>query len=205
MKTGYILVTPARNEENSIRDTIESVVNQTVIPSKWAIVSDASTDRTDVIIKAYAERYDWIKYLRKSSRREKGFASKVESFNMGLQSIISEEYSFIGNLDADIAIDSDYFERVINAFINNSKLGICGGRVFERRNNSLRNRKSSITSVAGAVQLFRKKCYEQIGGYLPLRYGGIDSAAEITARSKGWDVQTIADLQVIHNGPVTTG
>lgn len=203
--TRYILITPARNEEEYILSTIESVICQSIKPIKWAIVSDASDDKTDDIIQYYAALHHWIVYLRKDIRTVTGFASKVESFNLGLETIANEESAFIGNLDADICIKPDYYELILDEFYNKPTLGICGGRVFEKIGTTFRKRKSSVNSVAGAVQLFRKECFKQIGGYLPLKHGGIDSAAEIIARSKGWEVQTIADIHVTHNGPVITG
>jgi biofilm PGA synthesis N-glycosyltransferase PgaC len=53
----YVLVTPARNEQDFIELTIRSMVAQTVKPLKWVIVSDGSTDRTDEIVEGYAANH----------------------------------------------------------------------------------------------------------------------------------------------------
>ena len=201
----YVIITPARNEEKSIRATIESVISQYILPEKWVIVSDASTDNTDAIIKQYLKTCKFIHFIRKDVRKESGFASKVSAFNIGYKAMSGVEYSFIGNLDADISFGPAYFERVLKEFKYNPKLGISGGRVYENINSRFHKRKSSSSSVAGAVQMFRKQCYDQIGGYIPLANGGIDAAAEIIARSKGWQVKTIMDLPVLHAGRVLTG
>ena len=201
----YVLITPARNEEASIQQTIESVIRQSVLPLKWVIVSDASEDRTDEIVKQYCKSCAFLQFIRKERRLTTGFASKVEAFNTGFQIIAEEDYAYIGNLDADIILEPLYFETVLNEFRNNTNLGIAGGRVYENIDNTIHKRKSSVTSVAGAVQLFRRACFEQVGGYIPLKNGGIDTAAEIIARSKGWEVKTLVNVPVLHAGPVRTG
>ncbi|GAH63720.1 unnamed protein product, partial [marine sediment metagenome] len=64
MKTKYVLITPAHNEEQLIEGLIKSVLAQTIPTQKWIIVDDASTDTTGEIIKRYAGQYDFITYLR---------------------------------------------------------------------------------------------------------------------------------------------
>ena len=80
----YVLITPARNEEAFIELTMKSVVNQTVRPVKWVIVSDGSTDSTDAIVKKYAAEHDWIELITMPERRERHFAGKVNAFNQEL-------------------------------------------------------------------------------------------------------------------------
>lgn len=201
----YVLITPARNVEKSIQRTIDSVVHQSILPLKWVIVSDASVDKTDEIVLKYCSLYNFIHFIRKNIRNEESFSSKVSAFNLGFDFINKMNYEYIGNLDADVFLEPKYFEVIYQEFRSNPKLGIAGGRVYEQIGNKIFNRKSSVTSVAGAVQLFRKTCFEQIGGYIPLKHGGIDSAAEIVARSRGWEVKSLSNLTVLHNGPVLTG
>src|SRR5579871_3181555 len=80
----YVLVTPARNEAQFIGLTIEAVAAQTVLPRKWAIVSDGSTDGTDEIVLRYAAQHDWIELVRLPVRAERHFAGKVMAINAGL-------------------------------------------------------------------------------------------------------------------------
>src|SRR5271156_1424691 len=79
----YVLITPARDEARFIEETIKSVVAQTVLPLKWVIVSDGSTDGTDDIVKRYIPEYPWIELLRMPERQERNFAGKVLAFNAG--------------------------------------------------------------------------------------------------------------------------
>jgi len=85
------------------------------------------------------------------------------------------------------------------------KIGIAGGWIYQVDDGKVRPFLISRNSVSGAVQLFSKECYEQIGGYLPIPAGGVDSAAEIMAREKGWEVRTIRELIVLHHGKMLTG
>ena len=120
----YILITPARNEEMFIGDTIKSVISQTLVPKKWVIISDGSTDRTDDIVKGYVKKYDWIKLLRMPEHRDRHFAAKVQCFNRGYEEVKHLDYDIIGNLDADITFESDYLEFLLNKFAEDPRLGV---------------------------------------------------------------------------------
>lgn len=204
-KHRYVLITPARNEEKNIKKTIESVISQTVLPLKWVIVSDGSTDATDKIAKKYAKENNFITFIRIEKQKDSGFSSKVYAFNAGFNKIKSTEYDFIGNLDADVSFSPDYFNNILKKFDKDKHLGICGGVILEFYKNNYRTRKVSLNSVAGAVQLFRRQCYEDVGGYIPLKLGGIDTAAEIIARSRGWKVKSFPEFLVYHNERILTG
>ena len=201
----YVLITPAKNEEANICKTIESVIAQTVLPSAWVIVSDGSTDRTDELVKEYEKKHPFIHFLRNESPAAKDFSSKVNAFNKGFAALKIKNYSFIGNLDGDVSFEPNYFGKIISLMQQQPKLGIAGGLVHEVYNGQVKPMKTSLNSVAGAVQLFRRECFEGIGGYMPIKMGGIDSAAEICARAQGWDVITYPKFKVFHHGRVLTG
>jgi poly-beta-1,6-N-acetyl-D-glucosamine synthase len=202
---GYMIITPARNEERVIENTIQSVVSQTVKPDKWVIISDCSTDRTDEIVQDYCGKHPFIQLIRSSGDEQRNFGSKVAAFNVGYRTLAGLEYEFIGNLDADVSFAPDYFENLLERFAQVPKLGIGGGIILELVGNKFVSQNISTNSVAGAVQLFRRACYEGIGGYRALPGGGIDAAAEIMARHQGWLVQTFPDLLVRHHRRVTSG
>jgi hypothetical protein len=113
------------------------------------------------------------------------------------------DFAFIGNLDADIAFDSDYFARLLEKFRQRSKLGVSGGYIHDKgQDGQFHNRLGNSTrSVAHAVQLFRRACFEEVGAYAPLPYGGPDTHAETMARMKGWEVESFPDLVVRHYRP----
>lgn len=201
----YVLLTPARNAAKTLAKTLDSVVAQSVRPARYVIISDGSIDHTDELAQLYAKKYDFILFKKVEHDKTAGFAGKVRAINAGMKELHDAQYDFIGNLDADISFEPHYFETIFHLFDEDKKLGIAGGHICELVDSKCTPQAISPNSVAGAVQLFRKECFFQIGGYLPLQSGAIDAAAEIIARSKGWHVKTVFDLKVIHHGPVLTG
>jgi biofilm PGA synthesis N-glycosyltransferase PgaC len=201
----YVLITPAKNEQANIERLIEAVLAQTVLPRKWVIVDDGSTDRTGEIVASYAERNPFIQMVTVQKSSQRDFASKAHGFSAGFQQLSGLDYDFVGNLDADVSFAPDYFERLLGKFSANPRLGIAGGIILERVGEQFIPQRISSNSVAGAVQLFRAQCFLDIGGYVPLRHGGIDAVAEIMARMHGWTVRTIAELSVRHYRRVSTG
>jgi poly-beta-1,6-N-acetyl-D-glucosamine synthase len=194
----YVLVTPARNEAAFIEQTIKSVVSQTVLPLRWVIVSDGSTDGTDEIVKNYAAEHTWIELVRMSERIERHFAGKVDAFNAGYSQVKDMNYDIIGSLDADISFDPEYFDFLLDKFAQNPELGLAG-TPFREEAGQYDYRFTSIEHVSGACQLFRKECFESIGGYVPIKGGGIDLVAVITARIKGWQTRTFPEKYSKHH------
>jgi biofilm PGA synthesis N-glycosyltransferase PgaC len=199
----YVLITPARNEAAFIELTIKSVIGQTVWPIKWVIVSDGSIDRTDDIVKQYAKEYDWIELVRMPERRERHFGQKVACFKAGCERMKDVAYNILGNLDADLSFDPDVFEMLIGKFEANPRLGV-GGAPFREGEGTYDFRFSSVEHVSGACQLFRRECFEQIGGYTPMKGGGIDVVAVLTARMKGWETRTFPERSLLHHRPMGT-
>ncbi|MEE9168708.1 MAG: glycosyltransferase family A protein [bacterium] len=201
MKESYVLITPARNVEAYIEKTIQSVVRQTVLPKRWVIVSDASSDRTDEIASRYAQEYDFIQFIRIRDRAVKSFASKVKTFEAGYNQLVALDYDYIGNLDADLTFDKDYYATILKKFQENSKLGIAGGNRFAIHNRKCMREFSNPWSVCAGVQLFRRRCYEDIGGYVFVDRME-DCVAEVMARLRRWEVQSFDDVRVYHHRPV---
>jgi poly-beta-1,6-N-acetyl-D-glucosamine synthase len=201
----YVLVTPARNEESYIERTIQSVLSQTQLPERWVIVSDGSTDRTDSIVEKYRHEHSFISLLRAQRDGGPNFGSKVKAFQAGYRELANQKYSLIGNLDADVTFTPEYFKTMVSKFQNDPCLGIAGGVICELMDGKYSPQKISMNSVAGAVQLFRRECFEGIGGYIPIKSGGIDAAAEILARMHGWTVSTFPGIEVMHHRRVMTG
>jgi hypothetical protein len=200
----YVIITPARNEEAFIEEVIHAVIAQTVTPVKWIIVSDGSTDRTDEIVKKYLDAYKWMQLIRMPERRERHFAAKVLCFNAGYKALSETKYDIIGNLDADITFDKDYFEFLMQKFQDNPRLGVSGTPFVELTGKSYDYRYVNQEHVSGACQLFRKACFEEIGGYTPIKGGAIDWVAVTTARMKGWKTWTFTEKTCTHHRPMGT-
>lgn len=193
----YVLLTAAKNEADFIERTLESVARQTVLPVRWVITSDGSTDRTDEIVKTYASRHAFIEFARRESADERDFRSKAIAVRHGYERVRHLPFDYIGNLDADVAFERTYFEQVLRRFELDPRLGIGGGRLLDLCNGRFSRLPCARNSVGGPVQLFRRACWEDVGGYLHVRYG-VDAVAELTARMKGWRVESFADLEVRH-------
>jgi biofilm PGA synthesis N-glycosyltransferase PgaC len=200
----YVLITPARNEAESIELTIQSVVTQTVRPIKWIIVSDGSTDGTDDIVRKYSADHPWIELLRTPERRERHFAGKVQAFNAGYARVQGLDYEVVGSLDADVSFDADYFSYLLRKLAEDRTLGLVGTPFKEGTNPTYDYRFVSIEHVSGACQLFRRECFEQIGGYVPVKGGCIDHIAVISARMKGWKTRTFTDKVCLHHRQMGT-
>ena len=201
----YVLITAAKNEELFIEKTIQSVLNQTIKPARWVIVSDGSTDRTNDIVEQCSKKNKFIDLIALPPNKERNFSSKVNALNLALRKFEGTEFDFIGNLDADVTLDKSYYEEVFGTFQSNPKLGIAGGIIMDCVDDKEYPQNISLNSVAGAIQVFRKQCFEKIGYYIPFKYGGEDAYLEIMARMMGWDVQTLAELKVHHHRPTGTG
>lgn len=195
----YVLITPARNEEAFIQKTIESVVHQTYPPLKWVIVNDGSTDSTASRIEPYLSKYDWIELVNLPVRRERNFAAKVYAFNSGQERLKNVEYEVIGNLDSDVSLDPDHFEFLMGKFKENPRLGVTG-TVFKEEGgyNSETDSFEGQLHVSGQCQLFRRQCFEEIGGYFANKAGGIDWIAVATARMIGWKTQSYREKSFFH-------
>jgi len=195
----YVLVTPSRNEEAFIEKTIDSVIHQTVLPVKWVIVNDGSTDRTGMVAEAYASKYDWIEVVNRPVRQERNFAAKVYAFNAGLERLKNVDYEIIGNLDSDVLLDPDHFEFLLKQFKADPRLGVAG-TVFREEGgyNSASDSFEGQNHVSGQCQLFRRECFQEIDGYFANKAGGIDWIAVTTARMMGWKTRSFREKTFFH-------
>lgn len=200
----YVLITPARNEEALIGKTIRSVISQTVLPRRWIIVSDGSTDRTEEIVSRYTTVHGWMELLKMPDHEGHSFAAKARCFNAAYERLESTPYDIIGNLDADISFEPDYFEFLLDRFAENPRLGVAG-TPFVEGGTHYDFRYASLEHVSGACQLFRRECFEEIGGYIPVREGGIDWIAVTTARMRGWTTRTFLERTCYHHRKIGTG
>jgi glycosyltransferase involved in cell wall biosynthesis len=202
----YAIVTAAYNEEKYIGQLIESVVSQTVLPKKWIIVSDGSTDRTDEIVQKHAEQWEFIELHRITEDHPRNLTAQVHAINAGFARLSGIDCEFIGNLDADVSFEPTYFERILKKLSQDPSLGLAGGCICEEVDGEFRSRTiNSVTSVPHAVQLFRQQCLVGLGGYKPFSWCGADSHAEVSLRMKGWRVESFPEVQVRHHRPTGRG
>jgi biofilm PGA synthesis N-glycosyltransferase PgaC len=200
----YVLVTPARNEAKYIELTIKSVIAQTIPPLKWVIVSDGSTDGTDDIVKKYATEHPWIELIRMPERQERNFAGKVHAFNAGYERVKDLRFDALGCVDGDASFEGTYFEFLLQKLAEDPRLGLAGTAFREASSQSYDYRFVSIEHVTGICQLFRRQCFDEIGGYVPAKGGAIDRIANIAVRMKGWKTRTFPEKTYFHHRQMGT-
>lgn len=195
----YILISPARNEETYIRKTLDSMVAQTQPPLRWVIVDDGSSDRTAEIVREYTARHPWIQLAQRPPEVDRSFAGKVRAFNAGFEHVKDLPCDVIGNLDADLSFPPDYLAFLMARFAENPRLGVAGTPFTQDGGyDSAKDSFEGENYVAGGCQLFRVECFREIGGYVPVRGGGIDWIAVTTARMKGWLVRSFPERRFHH-------
>ena len=195
----YILITSAHNEAGLIENTIKSILDQQVKPVEWIIVDDGSSDNTSEIVTKFAASNSFIKLINKKPDPQRDFSSKVNAIHLAVSKITIKEYDYLGILDADITFSSSYYASVMSKFEKDKKLGIVGGLIYDIVNGKTIPLYLHPNITRGAVQFFKRECFEEIGGLLPLKYGGEDSAACFSARLKGWEVKNFEDLIGYHH------
>jgi glycosyltransferase involved in cell wall biosynthesis len=200
-----VIITPTRNEEEYIKDTLECMIAQTVLPVKWIIVNDGSTDRTEKTIKEFEKDAPFIEYILLPDRgyRKPG-QGVVEAFYEAYKTIENENYDIIAKFDADLKFPPDTLETICNAFKNDTKLGVTGGTRYEKiiENGDYEKVLVPRGFVGGPTKFYRKKCFEDINGLI--RRAGWDGADTIKANMNGWKTGEIESLKVIHLKPTGT-
>ena len=196
----YIIITPAYNEELHIEFTLLSVVKQTVLPKEWIIVDDGSIDGTAEIVKKYAKKHSWIK-LFSFKKEPVPFGEHVyANFYKGYSKITFNNWDVIVKLDADLDIDrADFFEYQLNKMRVWPELGICSGITYSEINGQkVFTKGRHYWRTGGAMKVYRKACFEQIGGIKPIY--GWDGLDEYQAMFHGWKTRTFFELSVNHLG-----
>jgi glycosyltransferase involved in cell wall biosynthesis len=197
----YVLVTPVRDEERTIGITLESVVQQTIRPVEWVIVSDGSVDRTEEIVRGYAARYSFVRLIVRPKQDQRSFSSVVDTMQIGLESLRATSHQYVGFLDADIRLDCNYYSDILQRFEEDPMLGLAGGLVLDVIHGRRVRGTQSLSEVAGAVQFFRKRCFNALGGLTAVPEGGWDALTCVQARMKGFRTRTFAELEVDHLKP----
>ena len=195
------IIIPAFNEAENIHRLVDSIAKQSYIPTQVIIVDDNSTDRTFEIANFLAERHSWLNILKHNSNTVHQPGKKViNAFYFGLESISINNYDLIGKFDADIILPPNYFEKIIDLFSSDKNIGIAGGNLYIKKENDwIFENISEKTKVRGPIKLYRKKCFEEIGGLK--KSIGWDTVDELLAQYHGWKIKTDTSLHVKHLKP----
>lgn len=193
----YVIITPVRDEQEYIEKTVQSVQSQTIRPVEWVIVDDGSSDRTGEIIDSYAKECAWISAVHRKNRgyRQAG-EGVVNAFYEGYRALRSCDVDFIVKLDGDLSFEPDYFERCFENFERDPGLGVSGGCIFNVSGDNVELEEDPVFHVRGATKIYRKKCWDDIGGLLAAP--GWDTLDELKANMLGWKTKGFRDLRVMH-------
>ena len=194
----YVIITPVRDEEKYVAETVRSVLSQTIRPLEWVIVDDGSRDQTGAIIDPFAQRYPWIKKIQRADRGfRKSGAGVIDAFCDGYDAIGQMDWDFIVKLDADLSFAPAYFEGCFDRFAAEPKLGIGGGVVWSRIDGMWVNdgRNDPGFHVRGATKIYRRACWDQVGPLV--KAPGWDTIDEVKANMLGWATRAFPDLKVV--------
>lgn len=196
----YYIVIPAHNEEAFITLTLQSLVEQTVLPAKVVVVDDNSTDTTSTIVREFAAQYPFIDLVQKTSEAIHLPGSKViQAFHKGYETL-DTDYDIIVKLDADLILPKNYFETILNIFKSDPKIGMAGGFAYIEKNGDwILENLTDKDHIRGAFKAYRKECFLQIGTLKPAM--GWDTVDELLCKFYGWKVVTDKSLKVKHLKP----
>lgn len=199
--SSYVIVSPVRNEAESLPQTIAAVVAQTVRPARWVIVNDGSTDRTRSIIDQAARTHAWICAVHRGDRGTRRAGSGVmEAFYDGYQLLPPAGWDFVVKLDGDLVFAPDYFERCLERFATAPRLGIASGLIcLPGTDTPTAEFQDPAFHVRGPAKMYRRACWLEIGGLI--RSPGWDTFDLIKANMAGWQTTTFQELAVIHLRP----
>lgn len=198
----YYIIIPAHNEATFLAGTLQSIVEQTLLPKRLIVVNDHSTDDTEKIIDRFASEYPFISKINTSSSTAHLPGSKViNAFNKGL-ALLDGDYDFLVKLDADILLPPTYFEKISKIFQNNPKVGIAGGFIYEKDKNEnwVLNHPMGKNHVRGAFKAYTKNCFLAIGGLKNAM--GWDTVDELLAQYNSFDIYTDDSLHIRHLRPL---
>jgi biofilm PGA synthesis N-glycosyltransferase PgaC len=185
MKRSYLLISPCRNEADYMRQTLDTVIAQSVRPVKWVIVDDGSTDDTPRILREYARQHPWIEVvIRKDRGRRAVGPGVIEAFYAGYDTIDPKRYDYLCKLDLDLRLPARYFELLMERMEANPRIGTCSGKAYIENGGTLVNERHGDETSLGMTKFYRVACFLEIGGFV--REVMWDGIACHRCRMEGW-------------------
>ncbi|MCC9138542.1 glycosyltransferase family 2 protein [Pontibacter silvestris] len=201
-----LIITPFKNEEGSIAQTIESICKQTVRPNAWILVDDNSDDFSPEIVKGYSNEFRYIHYYVKGNDGARSTGKNViDVFNYGLQKAkeLGINWDVVLKLDADLVIEQDnYLEFILHKFSSYPSLGIASGATYIFKEGKKIVESKHKWHTQGPNKFYRKVCLETMGGLKP--YKGWDGIDDILARHHGFVTEKFFEQPICHLYPTQT-
>lgn len=204
----YILVTPCKNEEESLPELAESVMNQDILPVLWVVVNDGSTDNTATILDELCSKNEWIKSVTLGEKPRDLGVHVSHVYRTGFDFAINYcrdnnlEYDYIASVDADIILDKNYYSCLLKKFESTPRLGICSGHIGNIVGKEVIWANYNENLPSGGARLWSKECFEETGGYLLTC--SPDSVSNVKAKLKGWDTKYISKPTAISTRPYSS-
>jgi poly-beta-1,6-N-acetyl-D-glucosamine synthase len=199
----YVLISPCRDEANYIRQTLDSVIGQSVRPVKWIIVDDGSTDNTPQILAEYRERHSWIEVVTRSNRGRRSVGpGVVEAFYAGYATIDPDAYDYLCKLDLDLRLPPRYFEILMDRMAADPRIATCSGKAYVTEHGQLVEEGHGDDMSVGMTKFYRMSCFKAIGGFVrEVMWDGIDCHR---CRMNGWIACSwdAPDLRFVHLRPM---
>ena len=193
----YVVVLPAKNEEENIRAAIESIVNQSISPVHVIVIDDGSTDGTSAIVTSLEQEFSNVSHHRMTSENEYKLGGHVvRLFIEGKRQIDSMdlEYDWIIKMDADLQCAPDFMEQ-IKAKIADRKMGIVSGTPYFEHDGKKTYDTSPEWHTHGQFKIYNAECFNEVGG--PREHLGWDCADNVRAISAGWECEAIRDVNYL--------
>ena len=199
----YVLISPCRNEADYMRQTLDTVVAQSIRPSKWVIVDDGSTDATPQILAEYSKQHDWIQIVTRKDRGRRAVGPGViEAFYSGYDSITPDDYNYLCKLDLDLRLPPRYFEILMERMEASPRIATCSGKAYIEEGGQLLSERHGDETSLGMTKFYRVSCFKAIGGFVhEVMWDGIDCHA---CRMQGWIACSWdePDLRFVHLRPM---
>jgi glycosyltransferase involved in cell wall biosynthesis len=203
MNRRYVVISPCRNEAQYMRQTLDSVIAQSIPPAKWVIVDDGSTDLTPRILAEYAARHDWIRIVTRVDRGRRAVGpGVVDAFYAGYETVNPDDYQYLCKLDLDLRLPPRYFEELMARMEAEPRLGTCSGKAYIESNGRLVSERHGDEASIGASKFYRVSCFKALGGFVrEVMWDGIDGHR---CRMLGWIACSwdAPELRFVHLRPM---
>ena len=202
-KRRYVLISPCRNEAAYMRQTLDSVVAQSVLPDLWVIVDDGSTDATPDILAEYAARHDWIQVVTREDRGHRLVGPGViDAFYTGYNAIRVEAFTYLCKLDLDLRLPPTYFQVLMERMESDPQIATCSGKAYTEEKGQLVSERHGDETSLGMTKFYRVDRFKAIGGFVrEVMWDGIDCHR---CRMHGWKALSWDEpaLRFVHLRPM---
>lgn len=121
----------------------------------------------------------------------------MEAFYDGYKALRTKDWEFIVKLDGDLSFEPSYFEKCLDAFEQDARLGIGGGEIFHNISGGMKIERNPRFHVRGATKIYRRACWKAIGGLWPGT--GWDTIDEVKANMMGFTTYAFPELALVHH------